>query len=121
MSVFDIFAEFVEDYTYLELSSTANGYKVDAEHEALGIAKIIEGKTEADNMEQATSDARLKIRTDEAFLPADVKSIVGNGIQLRGVDYRIDGVSLAQDNDFYNLNLVREEYTWQAALPSPLA
>lgn len=119
MSVFDIFAEFVEGYTYLVLSSTANGYLVDAEHEGLGIAKIIEGKTESDNMEQATSDARLKIRTDESFLPAGTQDIVGNGIQLRGVEYRIEGVSLAQDNDFYNLNLTRESFVWEDEEQSP--
>lgn len=121
MSVFDTFSEFLEDYTFLKLTSTANGWRVTSEHDARGIPKVIEGKTQSDNMEQATSDARLKIRIDESFLPTSIKDVVGEGIRLRSIDYRIEGVSLAQDNDFYNLNLSRESFVWQdEETPSPL-
>lgn len=120
MSVFDVFCEFLTDYTYLELGSTANGYEVVGEHVAQGIPKIIEGQTEADAMEQATSDAKLKIKVDESFLPEEpVKDLLNHGISLHSVTYRIDGVSLAQDGDFYNLNLVREDFVWDES-PSPL-
>ena len=116
MSVFDTFPEFLTPYKYLVLTSTANGYKIDEEHASEGIPKIIEGMTEADNLEASTSDARLKIKL-ESFLPENINDVVGNGIELLGLHYRIEGVSLAQDGDFYNLNLKREAIWDESPLP----
>lgn len=115
MSVFVIFREFVKPYTFLKLKSTARGFEVEQEIEAEGIAKLIEGKTESDNMEQSTSDAVIKVKYSETFA---AQSMVGQGIKLSdhqgGRTYRIEGQSLAQDRDFYNLSLVREEFAWPA-------
>lgn len=118
MSVFDVFAEFVSPYTFMELENTARGYKVKSQHNAEGIFKLVDGKTNATNMEQVTSDARLKVKTEETFASTNM---VGNGIKIVSSQgeqtYRIDGQSTAQDGDFYNLNLTREDFQWQSQSP----
>lgn len=119
MSVFIDFAEFVEPYKFLKLTTTSNGYKIEEEIEAEGIYKLIEGKTESDAMEQATSDAVIKVKYDESFTS---DNMVGHGIAITDAQgertYRIEGQSLAQDRDFYNLTLTREDL-WDES-PSPL-
>ena len=121
MSVFSVFREFVKPYTFLKLEPSGAGMKVVGETEAEGIYKLVEGKTESDAMEQATSDAVIKVKYDEPFT---AENMVGHGIKIDdaqgGRTYRIEGQSLAQDRDFYNLTLTREEFVWDDESPLPL-
>ena len=120
MSVFTTFP--TREYKYFVLTHTSNGYKIVEEHKAEGIFKIISGHNDTDNLENVTSDAKLKIKPDEPFFD-DETELMGNGVEILGETYRIEGVSRAEEFDtqrvdFYNLNL-KKEILWDES-PSPL-
>ena len=115
MSVFTVFA--TQEYKFLELEHTANGYRVVNEYTAQGIYKLRDGKTDSANMEVATSDAVIKIKPSESFV---TDNMVGHGISIKNQTYRIEGQSEGIEHDsnyidFYNLSLVREDFVWHEA------
>jgi hypothetical protein len=122
-----VFEEFdLTSYTFLQLDSGAGGNKVVREWDTDGIVKIRDGMVEVGNVESYSSATSVHIRPDESFV-AEVggsDALVGNGIRIAGVNYRIIAKTDGEDFDtgeleFYRAVLKREDI-WASESPLPL-
>lgn len=113
--VFDHFPS--TPYTFLELASGAGGQRVVTESEATGIFKYREGlmqtgTSETYGNEDKTNSPTLHMRPDEPFITAvgGHQKLVGHGIRVDGVNYRIMGAAAGRDfetgsTEFYRVVL----------------
>jgi hypothetical protein len=91
MDVFSLFE--TTPYTFQVLGQGGiYGNKVLETHNAEGIFKLRRGITQGRDMQNATSTATLHIRSTESFLEG-LSDLAGNGIQYKGQNYRIVGVT----------------------------
>lgn len=118
--MFDLFD--TSPYTFLLLESGSGGNKILEEVEATGIVKLRDGMVQVDNMEAFDSTSSVHIRPDETFISSLSGNLVGHGIRVNGVDYRIEGQTVGKDFDsgqieFYRVTLKRESIWEPSDLP----
>jgi len=110
-------------YTFLEIAQGVEGNKILNETNATGIFKNRSGMVQLDNMEQvANTDATIHIQPHESFIASVNNQLIGHGIRVNNVEYRITGESEGKDFDtgqvaFYRLTLKKESFVWQAETP----
>lgn len=122
MDVFSLFTP--TSYTFLELEGDASGQKVKGMTETTGIIKFRGGMVQDGRSESYESRSTLKIRPGEPFIQAvgGHLGLVGHGIRCQDVDYRIEGVTAATDDDtglveFYRATLKKGAIVWVSDLP----
>lgn len=89
-TVFDVFAE--TPYTFLEISrGNVYGDRIVSQRLLSGVFKLKTGMTSNNDMEVTDADATLHAHPEDFNIPTS--SLVGQGVQVDGVNYTIDGVS----------------------------
>lgn len=118
---FDLFD--LTAYTFLVLESGLGGNKELEQFETTGVFKSRTGLRQDANAEAYESTSTLHIRPDENFIGTvgGPEKLVGHGVRVDGLTYRIEGVSAGKDYengsvDFYRATLKRESL-WASALP----
>lgn len=116
MDIFTLFSN--TSYTFLRIESTDEGNVVVEEYPANGVFKMRDGMVQIDNLEQhggaaLSVNASIHIKSDESFLSDIDNELVGNGVRVDGVDYRIEAAVEGRDYDtgeleFYRASLKRE-------------
>ena len=95
-TVFDVFTE--TPYTFLEISrGNVYGDRVLDERTLSGVFKLKTGMTSNNNMEVIDADATLHAHPEDFDVPTS--SLVGQGVQVDGVNYTIEGVSEGKNFD----------------------
>lgn len=95
-TVFDVFSE--TTYTFLEISrGNVYGDRIVSERTLSGVFKLKTGMTSNNNMEVVDADATLHAHPEDFEVPTS--SLVGQGIQVNGVNYKIEGVSEGKNFD----------------------
>lgn len=96
-TVFDVFAE--TPYKFMEISrGNVYGDVVTSQRVLLGVFKLKTGMTSNNNMEVVDADATLHAHPDD-FTDIPTPSLIGQGIQVGGVNYTIEGVSEGKNFD----------------------
>lgn len=108
-------------YTFSRLVYGIGGDSVASEYESTGVFQERSGMSQFDNIETPTSDAVLWIAPNEAFVELLNAQMVGNGVTVEGVNYRVVGQVTGKDHDLgiidnYRLELKKENFAeWEAS------
>lgn len=96
MTVFDVFSQI--DYTFLEISrGNVYGNRVINRRVLRGVFKLREKMSTSNNMETVDSDARLHAHTND--FTVNPHELVGQGVEVNGQQYSIEGVSVGANFD----------------------
>lgn len=96
-TVFDVFTQ--QPYTFLTIQrGNVYGNQITSERELVGIFKLKSRMVMADNMEVATSDARLHAHPED-FPGQSAAELVGQGIRVNGEEYTIEHMSAGTNFD----------------------
>lgn len=111
----DVFSVFEEQpYTFLEVSlGEVAGDRIVSEVNAMGVFKLRNEQVLVNNQELRQSAATLHIHPTESFANGNM---VGNGIQVDGIDYAIIGQTGGRNFDtgvleHYRLTLENANYS----------
>lgn len=96
-TVFDVFSE--TPYKFLEISqSTVRGDMVTEERRLMGIFKNKHGTVQSGNMESVDSTSTLHVHPSD-FPEFSCDDFIGQGVEVGGVDYRIQGATAGTNFD----------------------
>lgn len=96
-TVFDVFAE--TPYTFLEISrGNVYGDRIVQLRPLYGVFKLKTGMTSNNSMEVTDADATLHAHPED-FAGIPTASLVGQGIEVGGVRYKVEGVSEGKNFD----------------------
>lgn len=96
-TVFDVFA--ATPYTFLEISrGNVYGNRIVSNKPLYGVFKLKTGMTSNNNMEVVDADATLHAHPED-FVDIPTQSLVGQGVQVNGTSYTIEGVSEGKNFD----------------------
>lgn len=96
-TVFDVFAEV--SYTFLSISrGNVYGNRITGRRELKGVFKLKNGMTSTNNMELMDADATLHAHPED-FAQEEINSLIGQGVEVNGTQYSIEGISAGTNFD----------------------